>query len=244
MPMLKDHTYLYLGSVSEARRYNELDKWRESHRQNVACKRAIEEAIRKGFDGMYLNRDCAQSAIDSFGFKPVGWVLANTLQQKTEDGRFSPRNKEWAAGTFIPPSDRNYDFTVESHPAVLDGFVNLFRKAQEELHMFDRSQCDSLNGQELEGSVLVMSPYTLKESYWSPENQLWLATGGFGCSPSAAGRAVYATCLGDGEQTRWDRSDFIGILKEEHLPDWARERLEQLRQDAPAESPDLNTQSM
>ena len=51
MPMLKDHTYLYLGSVSEARRYNELDKWRESHRQNVACKRAIEEAIRKGFDG-------------------------------------------------------------------------------------------------------------------------------------------------------------------------------------------------
>ena len=244
MPMLKDHAYLYLGSISEARRYNELDRWRDSHRENIACKRTIEEAIRKGFDGMYLNGDCAQSVIDSFGFKRVGWVLANTLQQKTDDGRFSPRNKEWAAGTFIPPSDRNYDFTVESHPAVLDGFVNLFRKAQGELHMFDRSQCDSLNGQELEGSVLVMSPYILKESYWSPENQLWLATGGFGCSPSAAGRAVYATCLGDGEQTRWDRSDFIGILKEEHLPDWARESLEQLRQDVPAESPDLNTQSM
>ena len=244
MPMLKDHAYLYLGSISEARRYNELDKWRESHRQNVACKRAIEEAIRKGFDGMYLNGDCAQSVIDSFGFKRVGWVLANTLQQKTDDGRFSPRNKEWAAGTFIPPSDRNYDFTVESHPAVLDGFVNLFRKAQAELQMFDCSHCDTMTGQKLTGKVLVMSPYTLKESYWSPENQLWLATGGFGCSPSAAGRAVYATCLGDGEQTRWDRSDFIGILKEEHLPDWARESLEQLRQDVPAESPDLNTQSM
>ena len=36
---------------------------------------------------------------------------------------------------------------------------------------------------QLEGSVLVMiPPYTLKESCWSPENQLWLATGGFGCS--------------------------------------------------------------
>lgn len=244
MPMLKDHAYLYLGSASEARRYNELDRWRDSHRENIACKRAIEEAIRKGFDGMHLDGDCAQNVIDNFGFKRVGWVLANTLQQKTDDGRFSPRNKEWAAGTFIPPSDRNYDFTVESHPAVLDGFVNLFRKAQEELHMFDCSHCDTMTGQELTGKVLVMSPYTLKESYWSPENQLWLATGGFGCSPSAAGRAVYATCLGDGEQTRWDRSDFIGILKEEHLPDWARESLEQLRQDAPAESPDLNTQSM
>ena len=244
MPMLKDHPYLYLGSISEARRYNELDKWRASHEQNIACKRAIEEAIRKRFDGMYLNGDCAQSVIDSFGFKRVGWVLANTLQQKKDDGRFSPRNTEWAAGTFIPPSDRNYDFTVESHPAVLDGFVNLFRKAQAELQMFDCSHCDTMTGQELTGKVLVMSPYTLKESYWSPENQLWLATGGFGCSPSAAGRAVYATCLGDGEQTRWNRSDFIGILKEEHLPDWARESLEQLRQDAPAESPDLNTQSM
>lgn len=128
---------------------------------------------------------------------------------------------------------------------MLDGFVNLFRKAQAELHMFDRSHCDSLNGQQLEGKVLVMSPYTLKESYWAPENQLWLATGGFGCSPNAAGRAVYAACLSDGERTRWNREDFIGILREEHLPDWAREGLEQLRQEQNSPStPDMTIQSM
>lgn len=142
--------------------------------------------------------------------------------------------------TFIPPSDRNYDFVVESHPAVLDGFVSLFRKTQDELQLFDRRQCESLIGQELEGKVLVMSPFTLKESYWQQENQLWLATGGFGCAPSAAGRAVYATCLGDGEKTRWNREDFIGILKEEHLPDWARECLEQFQQ----EKHDMNMQTM
>ena len=87
-----------------------------------------------------------------------------------------------------------------------------------------------MTGQALEGTVLVMSPFTLKESYWAPENQLWLATGGFGCTPTASGRVVYATCLGDGEQARWNRSDFIGILREEHLPDWARAHLEQLQQ--------------
>lgn len=227
--MTKDYPYLYLGSADEARRYNEMDQWRESHRHNIACKQAIEKAIRIGFDGMHLDRDCAKSVIEEYGYKRVGWVLANTLQQKKEDGRFKRRNKEWAASTFIPQSHRNYDFTVDSHPAVLDGFVDEFRDALAELQMFDRSHCDPLNGQELEGKVLVMSPYTLKESYWAPENQLWLAFGGFGCNPTAGGRAVYATCLGDGEQSRWNREDFIGIIREEHLPDWAKESLEQMQ---------------
>lgn len=171
-------------------------------------------------------------------------MLAATIQLKPGDGRFSRRNKEWAAAAFIPHSDRNYEFMVESHAGILDIFVNEFREAQDALGMFTRSHCDDMTGQELEGKVLVMSPFTLKESYWAPENQLWLATGGFGCAPNAAGRAVYATCLGDGERTRWNRSDFIGILKEEHLPDWARESLEQIRREDPAESAGMTTPSM
>lgn len=242
--MTKDHAYLYLSSISEAKRQNEMALWRASHLENIACKQAIEEAIRRGFDGMHLSHDCARGVIEDFGFKRVGWVLAATLQQKQYDGRFSLQNKTWAASTFIPPSDRNYEFSVESHPAVLDGFVSAFREAQAELNLFNSSHCDDMTGQELEGKVLVMSPMTLRESYWAPENQLWLATGGFGCAPSAAGRAVYATCLGDGERTRWNRSDFIGILKEEHLPDWARESLEQIRREDPAESAGMTTPSM
>ena len=214
--MTNDYAYLYLSSLSEAKRQDEIGLWQASHSENVACKQAIEE---------------------------VGWVLSSTLQQKQYDGRFSPQNKTWAASTFIPPCDRNYEFAVESHPAVLDGFVNAFREAQAELKLFDGSHCDDMTGQELEGTVLVMSPFTLKESYWAPENQLWLATGGFGCTPTASGRAVYATCLGDGEQARWNRSDFIGILREEHLPDWAREHLEQLQQKSPT-VPDMSHPSM
>ena len=127
---------------------------------------------------------------------------------------------------------------------MLDGFVNAFREAQAELKLFDGSHCDDLTGQDLEGKVLVMSPMTLKESYWAPENQLWLAIGGFGCAPNAAGRAVYATCLGDRERARWNRSDFIGILREEHLPVWAREGLEQIRRKDLTESAGMTTPSM
>ena len=67
----KEYPYLYLGSVSEARRYNELDRWRESHKQNIACKEAVEAAIRKGFNGMSLDPDCAKSVIEEYGFKRV-----------------------------------------------------------------------------------------------------------------------------------------------------------------------------
>ena len=37
----RDPSYLYLGSISEARRNNELDDWRESHKQNILDKQHL-----------------------------------------------------------------------------------------------------------------------------------------------------------------------------------------------------------
>lgn len=54
---------------------------------------------------------------------------------------------------------------------------------------------------------------------------------GFGCSATAMGQAVFATCLGDGEKARWERPDFLGVMDEQYLPDWAREKLAELRGD-------------
>ena len=62
-----------------------------------------------------------------------------------------------------------------------------------------------------------------------------LAEGGFGCSPTASGRAVYATCLGDGEQTRWNREDFTGVLDGQYLPGWAQEKLDELQTQKPSD---------
>ena len=83
--------------------------------------------------------------------------------------------------------------------------------------------------QDFEGKVLVMRADTLKESCRCAENQLWYAYGGFGCSPTAFGQAVYAVCLADGEDVRWNRSDFVGVLDEQFLPNWAQEKLQELR---------------
>lgn len=65
------------------------------------------------------------------------------------------------------------------------------------------------------GKILVMNYDALKPEYRSRPYQLWLATGGFGCSPAARGRRVFATSLYDGEQSSFYRQDFTGIIKPE-----------------------------
>lgn len=66
----------------------------------------------------------------------VVYVLSSSIRLKEQDGRFSRENKEWAKT--IPVAEdmdswernRNIDFLVDSHPAVLDGFVHLVRQEQ------------------------------------------------------------------------------------------------------------------
>ena len=159
-------------------------------------------------------------------------VYAATLNANKHDGRISPEMKEWAKN-FNAGLRYDEDKSDLRLSKLHIGVVNLLAKqAVEEynkLKLFSDEHCISTLGEDLTGRVVAVSPKYLKEEYWAPENQLWLATGGFGCSPTASGRAVYATCLIDGDETRWDRGDIIGIIKDEYLPDWAREKLEELQ---------------
>ena len=226
---MTNDTYLYPYSSAEARERDELPLWRESHKANIACRNTIEDAIRQNFDGMHLDK----------GYKRTAWVLANTLHELKWDGRFGHANKQWAERACIPKDiNHNSDFVVRSHPAVLDGFVTFYRKAVQALNLFGAEHCVGDRAeQDYTGKVLVLSPEALREQYWSQENQLWYARSGFGYEPHSSGRAVFATCLSDGETARWNREDFIGVLDEKCLPDWAREKLMELtapRQEEPA----------
>ena len=246
----KEYLNVYPYSLADARERDELALWQQSRRENVCCKEAIEEAIRKDFDGMHLKNDSVQSVIEQFGYKRTAFVLANSIQEKEYDGRFSIGNKKWANSLYIPTDkinnrDFNGDFAVDSHPAVLDGFVSQYCKAYQALGLFDYTHCvGDKHEQDFEGKVVVLSPSILKDRYLCPENQLWLATGGFGSHPYSSGRAVFATCLRDGEKTRWNREDIVGVLDEKHLPDWAREKLKELQLEEPCRENKIGGQSM
>ena len=89
-------TPVYLHSAAYAKEHGELEQYRASNNVNLQCKEAIEAAVRKHFDGMYLSHDAAKGVIETYGMERVAMVLANTVQLQNWDGRYSRRNKEWA----------------------------------------------------------------------------------------------------------------------------------------------------
>lgn len=237
---MSEHKPLYIWSLDYAVRSNERDLWRESYRENCDCARAIERAISENYHDNSLD-DCVQPIIERYGFDRVNWVLANTIQEKQDDGRFSQENKAWAKGFYIPHDDVRWHFCVEAHPGLTDIFTNQARKAWQALGLFDASQCESEKDGQLdyEGKVLVLKGDVLKDRYKTPEDQLFLADGGFGCRPNSRGRKVFGKFLKDGEDTHFYREDFAGILKDEYLPDWAREKLNELQPPGESESPGM-----
>ena len=46
---MNDYPSLYRGSLSEARERDQISLWKDSMQQNIVCKQAIEEAIRRDF---------------------------------------------------------------------------------------------------------------------------------------------------------------------------------------------------
>ena len=124
---------VYYESFGYAAENGEVDLYRISRQLNEECRNAIEEAIADNFDGMHLVDDATKSVVEQFGMERMGYILAYTLNYNNHDGRHSHSNKEWAETTCKGERGNNIrpDWIVRSHPAVLNGFVDMYRKELE-----------------------------------------------------------------------------------------------------------------
>lgn len=120
---------VYRHTAQYAMEHGERDAYFASRKAYEDCKRAIENAIDSNFDGAYLGKSCVAEVMEGFGPERITDVLACTIQRKEWDERFSRSNRDWAKKVDISHMGKEpYSFVCESHPAVLDGFISMFRR--------------------------------------------------------------------------------------------------------------------
>ena len=157
---------LYLHNAAYAREHGELEQYRASRHLNIACKDEIEQAIPEHYRNNRLEAEAAANVLEQYGAERVQYVLANTIQEKDWDQRFSRSNREWADSVNIPPdpdafgSDRNLDFVVDCHA----GLVNLFvDRVREQLREQEKEKPSVLQQLRQEPSAHKAAPPKKKE---------------------------------------------------------------------------------
>lgn len=94
--------------------------------------------------------------------------------------------------------------------------------------MLSSSDCNSIhNYTTLAGKLVVLDADALYPEFQNSMDQLYLAEGGFGCNPKGSGNAIFAENLYTGEPCRIERYDVIGVIKQDKLPQWAKDKLEE-----------------
>lgn len=83
---------------------------------------------------------------------------------------------------------------------------------------------------DINGKIIAIDPKALKPEYQRADRQLYLVTGGFGASANSRGSAVFCKNIHTGQTTRFERMDVMGEIKPECMPDWAKEKVQEMEQ--------------
>ena len=83
----------------------------------------------------------------------------------------------------------------------------------------------------IKNKVVVIRADVFKPEYQISTKQLQLCTGGFGAEPNSRGSACFCTNIYSGKESRFERSDVRRIIEKDDLPDWAKERLDDVQRD-------------
>lgn len=79
------------------------------------------------------------------------------------------------------------------------------------------------------GQVVAVKPDSLRYEYRRIDRQLVYVDGGSGARKDARGSAVFGINLFTGKRAgRWERWDIMGVVRPEHIPDWAKTRLQMI----------------
>ena len=149
-----------LESLAE---YRKAEQAVQEERLNISCKEAIEKAIDGNYRGNSLDAKAAvQEVLDWFGPERVQTVLAATVQDKDWDVRISGENKAWAQTVPMPlavdGANRRSRWLVDSHPGLVNLFVDQVRDLAREREKEKPSVIQQLRQEPVSGKAKAASP--------------------------------------------------------------------------------------
>lgn len=144
-------------------------------------------------------------------------------------------------------AERNYLFELCSECMVSDDYIEIVHlfgsRVANEAELF-KEQVEKLDipitliteadcipdhySKDINGKIIAIDPKVLKPEFQRADRQLYYVTGGFGASANSRGSAVFCTNLHTGKSTRYERMDVMGEVKPERLPEWAKEKAQEL----------------
>ena len=155
---------VYLQSAQYAIEHGDLDEYRNSRALSEECREAIDKAISENFDGMRLKDGFITQRSTVFGMERVQYIFATTIRENLGDGRYSLENKGWAENIAVSESqDERRNCCLRSHPVVIDGVVNSFKKYMHYNDFLDEVTNDKQNDNKEEKEELAESKF-MKET--------------------------------------------------------------------------------
>lgn len=119
---------IYRNSAAYAKENGEIQKWRDSKAENIACRDAMDRTVAENFDGAHLKTETIlDNVIAAYGKERVELILAANIREKAHDGRFSRDNKEWAVSVPMPEGEKIYLVSDRTHPVLLDALAKEYR---------------------------------------------------------------------------------------------------------------------
>lgn len=134
---------IYTHSFKMAQERGETKVYHQSAGQNRACLAAIDKAITDcNYEPNHYDTAAAfDSVTKDFSLDRIAYLMAGLIQQHSYDGRYSHTNKAWAQAC---PAGDTQNMVLNSHPIVVDAFIDNVRKAQLQMVMTSPEQMEGI----------------------------------------------------------------------------------------------------
>ena len=201
--------------------------WRARHLAYLQCREETEAAGKEHWKNGNMDPGTARLLCDKFGIDRTGTFLSFNVYKRLREDGLTWDMRGWAGAYRTPTSEDLFTSAyICNIPApALNALAEQYVDYVKALRLLGESAVlKNSSSTSYVGKVLILRPDSLPSYRRTGDDQLFCATGGYGCVCGNGKARVYGRFLADGEEDSFRREDFIGEADPEKLPAWAAER--------------------